>query len=70
VKFAKRGRVHTVIGHLALHMRVKLNHDARTGDGLSIAQRHPRAHQIDDVEWSAEDGTRSEMDYLCRIVRP
>src|SRR5689334_24677772 len=21
-----------------------------------------------DVEWSAEDGTRSEMDYLCRIV--
>lgn len=25
-------------------------------------------NQIDDVEWSAEDGTRSEMDYLCRIV--
>src|ERR671930_1764905 len=25
-------------------------------------------NQIDDVEWSAEDGTRSEMDFLCRIV--
>src|SRR5207248_6189804 len=23
---------------------------------------------IDDVEWSAEDGTRSEMEFLCRIV--
>jgi len=35
---------------------------------LSIANVHPRAQPDDDVEWSAEDATRSEMDYLCRIV--
>ena len=23
---------------------------------------------VEDVEWSAEDGTRTEMDFLCRCV--
>jgi len=35
---------------------------------LSIANVTRARNQIDDVEWSAEDGTRSEMDFLCRIV--
>src|SRR2546429_627182 len=35
---------------------------------LEIADVTRARNQIDDVEWSAEDGTRSEMDYLCRIV--
>jgi 2-isopropylmalate synthase len=35
---------------------------------LSIANVTRARNQVDDVEWSAEDGTRSEMDFLCRIV--
>ena len=35
---------------------------------LSIANVTRARNQIDDVEWSAEYATRSEMDYLCRIV--
>ena len=34
----------------------------------SIANVTRARNHIDDVEWSAEDGTRSEMDFLCRIV--
>jgi hypothetical protein len=34
----------------------------------SIANVARARNQIDDVEWSAEDGTRSEMDFLCRVV--
>src|SRR4030088_2894663 len=34
----------------------------------SIANVSRARNHIDDVEWSAEDGTRSDMDYLCRIV--
>jgi 2-isopropylmalate synthase len=34
----------------------------------SIANVSRARNHIDDVEWSAEDGTRSEMDFLCRIV--
>src|SRR2546421_10936503 len=68
VKFAKRGRVHTVIATSPLHMRVKLNMTPEQVMELSIANVTRARNHIDDVEWSAEDGTRSEMDFLCRIV--
>ena len=68
MKFAKRGRVHTVIATSPLHMRVKLNMTPEQVIELSIANVTRARNQIDDVEWSAEDGTRSEMDFLCRIV--
>ena len=68
VKFAKRGRVHTVIATSPLHMRVKLNMTPEQVMELSIANVTRARNQIDDVEWSAEDATRSEMDFLCRIV--
>src|SRR3954466_14153365 len=68
VKFARRGRVHTVIATSPLHMRVKLNMTPEQVLELSIANVTRARNHIDDVEWSAEDGTRSEMDYLCRIV--
>src|SRR6476620_593919 len=68
VKFAKRGRVHTVIATSPLHMRVKLNMTPEQVVELSIANVTRARNHIDDVDWSAEDGTRSEMDFLCRIV--
>src|SRR5947209_814588 len=68
VKFARRGRVHTVIATSPLHMRVKLNMTPEQVIETSIANVTRARNHIDDVEWSAEDGTRSEMDFLCRIV--
>ena len=68
VKFARRGRVHTFIATSPLHMRVKLNMTPEQVIEASIASVTRARNQIDDVEWSAEDGTRSEMDFLCRIV--
>ena len=32
------------------------------------ARSRARATYVDDVEWSAEDGTRTELDFLCRCV--
>jgi 2-isopropylmalate synthase len=57
-----------VIATSPLHMRVKLNMTPEQVMELSIANVTRARNQIDDVEWSAEDATRSEMDYLCRIV--
>src|SRR6202171_2655342 len=68
VKFAKRGRVHTVIATSPLHMRVKLNMTPEQVLETSIANVTRARNHIDDVEWSAEDGTRSDMEFLCRIV--
>src|SRR3569832_736444 len=68
VKFANRGRVHTVIATSPLHMRVKLIMTPEQVMETSVAMVARARNQIDDVEWSAEDGTRSELDFFCRIV--
>ncbi len=68
VKHARRGRVHTVIATSPLHMKVKLNMTPEQVIETSVASVTRARNHIDDVEWSAEDGTRSEMDFLCRIV--
>ncbi len=68
VKHARRGRVHTVIATSPLHMKVKLNMTPEQVIETSVASVSRARNHIDDVEWSAEDGTRSEMDFLCRIV--
>ena len=35
---------------------------------MVIAQVTRARNHTDDVEWSAEDGTRTEHDFLCRCV--
>ena len=50
-------------------MRVKLNMTPEQVMEKLPWRNVTRARNlIDDVEWSAEDATRSEMDYLCRII--
>ncbi len=65
---APRGRVHTFISTSPLHMKYKLQMEPEAVfdaviDSVSYARRF-----TDDVEWSAEDGSRTEHDFLCRCV--
>jgi len=68
LKPAERKRIHTFISTSPLHMKYKLQmepdevHDAVV-DSVTYARRF-----TDDVEWSAEDGSRTEHDFLCRCV--
>jgi 2-isopropylmalate synthase len=68
VKAAERPRIHTFISTSPLHMKYKLRMepeavlDAVTAS-VSLARNH-----VADVEWSAEDGSRTEPDFLCRCV--
>ncbi len=65
---AKRPRIHTFISTSPLHMKYKLQMGANAvleAVGHSVA----RARNLcDDVEWSAEDGSRTDPDFLCRCV--
>jgi len=65
---AKRGRIHTFISTSPLHMKYKLGkepHEVLEAVTSSVT----RARQYtDDVQWSAEDATRTEHDFLCRCV--
>lgn len=68
LKPAKRGRIHTFISTSPVHMKHKLQlepHQVLEAVAASVA--HAR-NLVGDVEWSAEDATRTEFDFLCRCV--
>ncbi len=68
IRHAKRGRIHIVIATSPLHMRHKLQMEPETVlDAISRSVGHAR-NLCDDIEWSAEDATRSEPDFLRRAI--
>ena len=66
---AKNPRIHTFIATSPIHMRHKLqmSPDAVL-EAIDAAVRRAR-NFTDNVQWSPEDGTRSEHDFLCEAVR-
>ena len=68
VKPAKRNRIHTFLSTSTVHMKYKLQKEPHEVFELVIAQVTRARSHTDDVEWSAEDGTRTEFDFLCRCV--
>ncbi len=66
---AERGRIHVFISTSDLHIRDKLKN---TREGVLAMARAAvqRARQYtDDVEFSAEDASRSDLDFLCTVVQ-
>ncbi|MEL7030260.1 MAG: 2-isopropylmalate synthase, partial [Pseudomonadota bacterium] len=68
IKPAKSGRIHTFISTSPVHMKHKLQMEPdAVYDAVVASVTHAR-NLIDDVEWSAEDATRTEHDFLCKCV--
>jgi 2-isopropylmalate synthase len=68
LKQAKRPRIHTFISTSPVHMKYKLQMGANAvldAVGASVARARK---YTDDVEWSAEDATRTEHDFLCQCI--
>ena len=68
VRDAARPRIHTFLSTSPLHMKYQLRMEpdavlALVGETVTLARNH-----TDDVEWSAMDATRSDIDFLCRCV--
>jgi 2-isopropylmalate synthase len=68
VRHAKRGRIHTFIGTSPLHRQYQLQMSADQVYEAVVSSVSRARNIIDDVEWSAMDATRTEPDYLCRVV--
>ena len=65
---AARGRIHTFIATSDLHLQAKLRITREHCLDTAIdAVRYAR-QKTEDVQFSAEDATRSDMDFLCRVV--
>jgi len=68
LKGAKAPRIHTFIATSPLHMEKKLRMTPdQVLEQARLAVRFARKH-CDDVEFSPEDGSRSEVDFLCRVL--
>ena len=66
IQHAERGRIHTFISTSPVHMKHKLKMGANAvleAVGRSVTQA--RQH-TDDVEWSPEDATRTEWEFLVK----
>jgi 2-isopropylmalate synthase len=68
IRPAERSRIHTFISTSALHMKHKLRMEPdavlqAVTDSVTLARNFTA-----DVEWSAEDGSRSDHDFLCRCT--
>jgi len=68
IRHAKRGRIHTFIGTSPLHRQFQLNLNEEQVYERVVASVTRARNLTDDVEWSAMDATRTEHDYLCRVV--
>ncbi|HEY0491419.1 MAG TPA: 2-isopropylmalate synthase [Telluria sp.] len=65
---APRKRIHTFIATSPLHMQIKLRMEPeQVLEQAKQAIRCARQY-TDDIEFSPEDGSRSEEDFLCRVL--
>jgi 2-isopropylmalate synthase len=68
IKPAERRRIHTFLSTSALHMKYKLRMEPDAVLAAVTASVTLARNFTDDVEWSAEDGSRTDPDFLCRCV--
>ena len=68
LKGAHRARIHTFIATSALHMEKKLRMTPE--QVLEQAKQSVRfaRNLVEDIEFSPEDGYRSDVDFLCRVL--
>ncbi|HJA78119.1 2-isopropylmalate synthase [uncultured Desulfovibrio sp.] len=68
VKVARRPRIHTFLSTSPLHMKHKLRKEPEVVLQMIEAGVRRCASYTDNVEFSAEDASRSDRDFLCRVV--
>ena len=67
VRKAAKPRIHTFIGTSPLHRAIPDLTMDEMADLIHETVSHAR-NLVDDVQWSPMDATRTEHDYLCRVI--
>ena len=68
LQHAERRRIHTFIGTSPLHREFQLQLDKDQVHERVVSSVTRARNYTDDVEWSPMDATRTEHDFLCRVV--
>src|SRR5690349_8078449 len=69
LKFARRPRIHTFIATSDIHLKYKLKKSQQQVLDEAVAAVELARTYTEDVEFSAEDATRTDWDYLEEISR-
>jgi len=68
VKYARRPRIHTFVATSDIHLKYKLRKSrAEILTAAVAAVKHARDY-CEDVEFSPEDASRSDFDYMCEVL--
>jgi len=65
---APRKRIHTFLATSDIHMEFKLKKTREEVLAMAVKAVKLARELCDDVEFSAEDATRSDVDFLCQII--
>lgn len=68
VSVAERSRIHTFIATSEIHMQRKLRMSREGVLEAAVAAVRLARQLTDDVEFSAEDASRSDVDFLCLMI--
>ena len=67
VRNSERPRIHTFIGTSPLHRAIPNLDQEQMAERIHETVTHAR-NLCDNIQWSPMDATRTEHDYLCRVV--
>jgi 2-isopropylmalate synthase len=68
LKNAKKSRIHTFIATSDIHLEYKLKKTREEVKEMTRNAIRLASQNADEVEFSAEDATRSDMDFLCEVL--
>jgi 2-isopropylmalate synthase len=68
LRYAARPRIHTFCATSDIHLEHKLRKTRAEVIEMTCAAVRQARNYADDVEFSAEDATRSDIDYLCEVL--
>lgn len=68
IRPANSGRIHTFIATSPIHMKYKLQMEPPKVLEQAVAAVKLARQFTDDVEFSLEDASRSEFEFMCRII--
>jgi len=69
IKYAERPRIHIVLGSSDIHIRNKFKKNREDLLEMAVNSVKYASRLCPDVEYSPEDATRSDVDYLCQVIR-
>lgn len=68
IRFAERPRIHLVLGTSDIHVDKKLRKNREQCLEMGVEAVKYARKFTEDIEYSTEDASRSDPDYLCRVI--